>query len=447
MDGPSGTGKSTVSRRFARAGGAAYLDTGAMYRAVTLAVLRAGLDASAPEDEVVAVAAAARLRSGTDPAEPHIELDGEDVEAEIRGGPVTQLVSAVSAHPAVRRLLVQRQRELVAEALDGTGGAVVEGRDIGSVVLPDAPLKVYLTAPAEVRAARRAAQDRKAGRVADVDAVLADVRRRDQLDSTRATSPLHAAADAVVLDTDGLSVDAVLDPADGACPGARAADMTALLTSGLDRSAPDLPPGASPRLHDLARWVGSWCFRPALRVRVHHGERIPPTGPVVLVANHSAFVDGPLLLGLVGRRAVFLTKQEMFRGPLAWLLPRIGQLAVRRGEPDPAPLRAAVGVLRGGGMVGVFPEGTRGAGDVAAVQHGAAWLARAAGAVVLPVVVRGTRRGPRRRFRPRVDVLVGTPLTVAPGGGRAGLVAATETVRAALAGLVVELDEVRSNGE
>jgi cytidylate kinase len=210
MDGPSGTGKSTVSRRFARAGGAAYLDTGAMYRAVTLAVLRSGLDASAPEDEVVAIAAAARLRSGTDPAEPHIELDGEDVEAEIRGGPVTQLVSAVSAHPAVRRLLVGRQRELVAEALDGTGGAVVEGRDIGSVVLPDAPLKVYLTAPAEVRAARRAAQDRKAGRVADVDAVLADVRRRDRLDSTRATSPLHAAADAVVLDTDGLSVDAVL---------------------------------------------------------------------------------------------------------------------------------------------------------------------------------------------------------------------------------------------
>ena len=223
--------------------------------------------------------------------------------------------------------------------------------------------------------------------------------------------------------------------------------MTALLTSGLDRSAPDLPTGTSPRLHDLARWVGSWCFRPALRVRVHHGERIPSTGPVVLAANHSAFVDGPLLLGLVGRRAVFLTKQEMFRGPLAWLLPRIGQLAVRRGEPDPAPLRAAVGVLRGGGMVGVFPEGTRGAGDVAAVQHGAAWLARAAGAVVLPVVVRGTRRGPRRRFRPRVDVLVGPPLTVAPGGGRAGLVAATETVRAALAGLVVELDEVRSNGE
>jgi cytidylate kinase len=210
MDGPSGTGKSTVSRRLARTCGAAYLDTGAMYRAVTLAVLRAGLDADAPEAQVAAIAAAAHLRSGTDPSAPTIELDGEDVEAEIRGGPVTQLVSAVSAHPSVRALLVVRQRALVADALSGTGGAVVEGRDIGSVVLPDAPLKVYLTATAEVRAARRAAQDRKAGRPADEAAVLADVRRRDGLDSTRATSPLHAAPDAVVLDTDDLSVDAVL---------------------------------------------------------------------------------------------------------------------------------------------------------------------------------------------------------------------------------------------
>jgi cytidylate kinase len=182
-----------------------------MYRAVTLAVLRAGLGADAAEAKVAAVAAAAELRSGTDPSAPTIELDGEDVEAEIRGGPVTQLVSAVSAHPSVRTLLVERQRALVAVALAGTGGAVVEGRDIGSVVLPDAPLKVYLTASAEVRAARRTAQDRKAGRPADPAAVLADVRRRDGLDSTRATSPLHAAPDAVVLDTDELSVDAVLE--------------------------------------------------------------------------------------------------------------------------------------------------------------------------------------------------------------------------------------------
>ena len=208
----------------------------------------------------------------------------------------------------------------------------------------------------------------------------------------------------------------------------------------------DLPPGTSRGLHDTARWVGTWCLRPMLRVQVHHADRIPADGPVVLVANHSAFVDGPLLFGLVGRSAVFLVKQEMFRGPLTWLLPRIGQLAVRRGVPDRAPLRAAVAVLRGGGLVGVFPEGTRGHGDVAAAHHGAAWLARSTGAVLLPIVIRGTRRpaGGRRRFRPRVDVLVGPPLAVSIGPGRSGLATATETIRAELAGMVVELDQLRS---
>ncbi len=210
MDGPSGTGKSTVSRRLAVACSAAYLDTGAMYRALTLAVLRAGLDGSDPEATRVAVGAAADLRSVADPAAPAILLGGVDVETEIRGPEVTRAVSAVSAVPEVRAVLVSQQRAIVADALMTCGGIVVEGRDIGSVVVPDALLKVYLTASEKVRAVRRGAQDRRNGRAGDVTAVLADVRRRDRLDSTRQTSPLHAAADAVVLDTDDLSVAAVL---------------------------------------------------------------------------------------------------------------------------------------------------------------------------------------------------------------------------------------------
>ncbi|HLU59280.1 MAG TPA: lysophospholipid acyltransferase family protein [Pseudonocardia sp.] len=211
-------------------------------------------------------------------------------------------------------------------------------------------------------------------------------------------------------------------------------------------SSPDLPPGAWPWLHDLARWLASWLFRPFFRLRVHHRGRIPRSGPVVVVANHSAFVDGPLLFGLLGRRAVFWVKQEMFSGVVGRGLLRIGQLPVRRGEADRRPLTAALDVLRGGGLVGVFPEGTRGSGDVAAAQHGAAWLARTSGAAVLPVASRGTRRpdGARRRWRPRVDVVVGEPLTVPSGGGRSGLAAATETLRAELAGMVRELDEIRS---
>jgi CMP/dCMP kinase len=210
MDGPSGTGKSTVSRRLAVECGAAYLDTGAMYRALTLAVLRAGLDGGSPGSAEVAVSAVDSVRSNTDPRAPALLLGDEDVEPEIRGPQVTRAVSAVSALPEVREALVRRQRELIAAAVAEAGGIVVEGRDIGSVVVPDAGLKVYLTASDEVRAARRGAQDRKAGRDVDPRTVLADVRRRDRLDSTRKVSPLHAAPDALVLDTDELSVDAVL---------------------------------------------------------------------------------------------------------------------------------------------------------------------------------------------------------------------------------------------
>lgn len=196
VDGPAGTGKSSVSRGLARALHARYLNTGAMYRVVTLAVLRAGVDL-ADADAIGALAPQVDLAVGFDPDEDLAFLAGEDVSVEIRGDAVTAAVSAVSAVPAVRTLLVQRQRELA----DGNGSVVVEGRDIGTVVLPDADVKVFLTASAEERARRRNDQNVAAGLNGDYDAVLADVRRRDHLDSTRAVSPLRAAEDAVVVDS------------------------------------------------------------------------------------------------------------------------------------------------------------------------------------------------------------------------------------------------------
>ena len=213
LDGPSGTGKSSVARRLATILGARYLDTGAMYRAVTLAVLRAGVDPLDTE-RVISIACSSRLELGTDPAHATTTLDGEDVGVEIRGADVTLAVSPVSAVREVRELLVAEQRRIIAEA----DGIVVEGRDIGTVVAPDAELKVYLTASAEARAQRRTRQDTAAGRTATVDAVLADVQRRDNYDSTRAVSPLRPADDAVEVDTTSLdlagTVAALLDLVD-----------------------------------------------------------------------------------------------------------------------------------------------------------------------------------------------------------------------------------------
>lgn len=218
LDGPSGTGKSTVAKRLAMALDARYLDTGSMYRAITVAVLRAGVD---PMDSaaVASVADGAKIAVGTDPAAPGITLDGDDIAVEIRGPEVTLAVSPVSATAHVRELLVAQQRAIIADAVDTVGGIVVEGRDIGTVVSPDAPLKVYLTASADARARRRTKQDNAAGRESTVDAVLADVRRRDDYDSTRAVSPLKAADDAVEVDTTELdlpgTVDALLELVEG----------------------------------------------------------------------------------------------------------------------------------------------------------------------------------------------------------------------------------------
>ncbi len=206
MDGPSGTGKSSVSRRLATRLGARYLDTGAMYRAATLRVLRGGVELTDPAGIGTAVKDMA-LTVGTDPSREVIELDGEDVSAEIRGGAVTRAVSAVSAVPEVREQLVALQREIAA----GAGRIVVEGRDIGTVVLPDAAAKIYLTASAEARAERRNQQNIAEGRGDDYAAVLADVQRRDNLDSTRAVSPLRPAADAIPVDTSELTREQVID--------------------------------------------------------------------------------------------------------------------------------------------------------------------------------------------------------------------------------------------
>ncbi|MGY1625260.1 (d)CMP kinase [Geodermatophilus sp. SYSU D00965] len=205
LDGPSGTGKSSVARAVATRLGASYLDTGAMYRAATVAVLDAGVD---PEDAeaVAAVVARAKIEVGTAADTELVQVDGVDVAVRIRGAEVTRAVSAVSAVPSVRRRLVDQQRALVASA----EAVVVEGRDIGTVVLPDATLKVYLTAAPEARAQRRAAQ-LGLTTADEIAALAADLRRRDEYDSSREDSPLRPAADAVVVDSTHLDREGVVD--------------------------------------------------------------------------------------------------------------------------------------------------------------------------------------------------------------------------------------------
>jgi cytidylate kinase len=203
MDGPSGSGKSSTSRGVATRLGLRYLDTGAMYRAMTWWMLQHGVDVD-DRDAVAAHADQPVLVSGTDAQTPTITVDGLDVSGPIRSQEVTSAVSAVSAVPEIRARLLREQRDII-----GEGDIVVEGRDIGTTVAPDAAVKVYLTADAEARAARRHAEMN--GQGADVHATRADLIRRDTADSGRAASPLTMAVDAHHIDTTPYTLDEVVE--------------------------------------------------------------------------------------------------------------------------------------------------------------------------------------------------------------------------------------------
>ena len=206
VDGPSGSGKSSVSRGVARRLGLRYLDTGSTYRAMAWWMGQQGIDVNDPE-AVAAACGRPRIEVGTDPEAPAITVDGRDVSGPIRTRDVTSIVSPVSAVPAVRQRLVALQREAI-----GAGGIVVEGRDIGTVVAPDAAAKIFLTALPEVRAQRRAAE-LSADPAVDTNVTLTELHRRDAIDTQRAASPLAKADDAVEIDASHLSLDQVIDAA------------------------------------------------------------------------------------------------------------------------------------------------------------------------------------------------------------------------------------------
>jgi cytidylate kinase len=204
VDGPSGAGKSTLGRRLARELGLLYIDTGAMYRAVALACVRAGI-ATSDAEAVGEVARRASIRLEGDPDSLRVLLDGRDVSEEIRGEGVGREASVVSAFTEVRRELVRRQREMGSVG----SGVVLDGRDIGTVVFPDADVKFFLTAVPEERARRRLDEERASERGASFEATLADINERDQRDATRDDSPLCIADDAIVIDTTEFSIDEV----------------------------------------------------------------------------------------------------------------------------------------------------------------------------------------------------------------------------------------------
>jgi cytidylate kinase len=416
IDGPAASGKTTVGQALAKELGFSFLDTGLMYRAFTLAALRAGV----PATDAGACGALVRgLGLTVEPGpETRIILAGEDVTGRLRDPEVEANVSPYSAIPAVREEMVARQRQLAAG-----GRIVLAGRDIGTVVLPAAPLKLYLTASEEERARRRGEETSRAA-----ESALADIASRDTLDSNRATSPLRAADDAVQIETTDLTVEAVVAKALAALPQAPP----------VASAAEQPPPRASTPAWRMLQgrvtgrlrwgtfvppfyWACTYLLRAILvvvaRWKAPGRENVPESGALIVVSNHLGNADPPIIgAAIASRRVRWMAKIELFHGVFGVLCRLWGAFPVRRFEADVAAMLNAERILKRGEVLGMFPEGTRSRDGLMGRPHpGTALIALRSGATVLPCAVSGTEvlKHPKLLMRkPRVTVSIGQPILV-----------------------------------
>ncbi len=290
IDGPVASGKSTVGRALAARLGYRFVDTGLMYRAVALATLRAGMD---PDDAPAVGALAERCAITISSPPERLLLDGEDVTDALRTPEVEAAVSRVARISTVRTALVRAQRHIAEE-----GGVVMVGRDIGTVVVPDAA-KVYLDAPVEERSRRRHAELAAAGKPDTLEAVRAGLEERDRLDSSRADSPLRAADDALWVQTGGLDVDGVVARVQQVL-----APQRAWARRGLDLFY---------RFGVLLAHI----FLPTFgSLTVEGREHVPPEGPLIVASNHLSNADPPLMVYAMPRPIWFMAKRGLFWGPL-----------------------------------------------------------------------------------------------------------------------------------
>jgi cytidylate kinase len=405
IDGPAGSGKSTIAREVAKRLGMRYLDTGAMYRAVTLAALEDGLlpDRVA---ESGALAAGIDLRFEERPDDlTRVFIGDREVTDEIRGRLVSQNVSTVSAEAAVRKVLTERQR---AEATKGS--VVLEGRDMGTVVVPRAEVKVFLTASIEERARRRQAQLRAQGTDQPLEQLIEDIRTRDAYDSGRQLAPLRKADDATEIDTTGMTIEEVIQAVCGLAAQADAPRKR--LLSRVSRGPLDT------WFYRFAHSFIPILFRLLWRMKIQGLEYLPASGPVVIACNHRSNLD-PFFLGSACPRQIhFMAKAELWAfKPLGWLVAKLGTFPVHRGKADREAVRRAVEVLDGGAVLGLFPEGRRQREtELGDIRPGVSLFSLRDGVVTIPVVLRGTDRVVRNhllRF-PRVTATFGPPVRL-PG--------------------------------
>jgi cytidylate kinase len=379
IDGPSGSGKTTTARRVAAVLGLRHIDTGAMYRAVTLLALEQGVDVG-DAARLGELAGGIDLRFGVSGGgAARIAVGARDVSDAIRAPQVTAAVSAVSAHRGVRAAMVRRQRELA-----DAGGAILEGRDIGSVVLPWADVKIYLDADVDVRAERRQAEMRAAGIDAAVEEVARDLERRDMLDASREESPLVRPIGAWLVDTSNVSIEAQVERV-AALAREEAAHRAAVLNA-------DPRPQRKCLKWRICTGLAALYFHVLFGMRVRRIYTGEPAQHYLFASNHLSYADPPAVSSRLFREVHFVAKDSLFRVPLLGPLIRwVNAFPIKRERFDREAMGHALNLLNTGRSVLIFPEGSRVfGGKLGRPRIGASYLALQSGVPVVPVYIEGS---------------------------------------------------------
>ncbi len=391
IDGPAASGKSTLARALAEKLGLVMVNSGAMYRAVTWKILSEKIE---PTDSAAVATRIAEMEivCGQDGALSNIRIDGEDPTPFLRDPEINANVSTVSAIPEVREKLVALQRDYLKRT-----HVVMEGRDIGSVVFPDTPFKIYIDADPSVRNSRRAD-----------DGEVDSVEKRDAADSSRKTAPLKVADGAALLDTSSLSVEGVVEAA-----------IAILEKQGFPLPQTSI---ANEEPHIPMRWIywlGWMSFGAAYRtlfgLRIVGDENVIKSGPVLVASNHQSFLDPPLIGNLYKTEMVFFARKTLFKGIGKWLYPQWNAIPIDQDKPDMSSMKTVIRNLKEGWRVLVFPEGARTLdGEIGPAAPGVGMIAAKAGVPIQPVRIFGAdealpRGSGKIRFA-RITVKVGKPI-------------------------------------
>ena len=389
IDGPAASGKSTAARLLAERLGASFLDTGAMYRAVTLAVMQAGC-VRGSEENLLDVLKKNRFRFIAEKGKMAAYINEQDVTEQIRDSDVTANVRHIAAAPKVREKLVEMQREFAA----GEKKIVTEGRDQGTVAFPRADIKFYITATPAERARRRQIEMQDKGDERP-EKIQNAIEERDKSDESRAAGPLKPAEDAIVIDTTNLSIE----------------EVVSRMSSAVCRQ-PKM------RWFRFARWLCKCFCKIFFRISVQGKENIPKKGAFLLVSNHQSYLD-PVFCGIPLKRPLyFLARDTLFANRFfGRLIASVNTIPVRRGKPDLSAIKKIIDKLKQGSGLCIFPEATRTKdGKIATLKPGFGLLCRRTEAIIVPTVIDGAFEcWPRYKkiFAPgsRITICYGRPIT------------------------------------